>query len=150
MNLADKVIKANEEELETEVIEKKNDDGAPEGYYTDDLGLWVEQDIRKHKAKFARYILFRCRYLNHNIYIRHSTMLFSAHTLVRKTATDVAILADLPEPIPMPIAVWVYKRLFEDAPHLDPTKIEIVPGHLWDMKNCSIVSMSKTKYKTVS
>ena len=39
-----------------EIIEKTKGDTAPEGYYTDDMGYWVEQDIRRHKDRFALYI----------------------------------------------------------------------------------------------
>jgi len=134
MDLADRVIEANEQEI----VEKESGDKAPEGFYTDDLGLWVEQDIRRHKAKFAKYVLFRCRYFNDNIHIRDTTMLFNGHELVPKTAVGIASLADLPENIPTPTALWVYKRLFQDAPELDRSKIEIAPGWIWDIDNGEI------------
>ena len=60
MDLADKVIQANEQEI----IEKNSNDSAPDGFYTDDLGFWVEQDIRRHKSRFHRF--FRLQSVNYN------------------------------------------------------------------------------------
>ena len=56
-DLADLIVEANEDEQRR----KNPGDTAPEGYYTDDLGYWVEQDIKKDKARFAQYVTFRCR-----------------------------------------------------------------------------------------
>lgn len=139
MDLADKVIQANEQEI----VEKEANDSAPEGFYTDDLGFWVEQDIRRHKIKFAEYVLFRCKYLNDELNVRNATMLFNGNVLVRKNSLDIASLADLPEAIPNPIAIWVYKRLFDDAPRLDRSKIEIAPGWIWDMDKCAIIKTER-------
>lgn len=146
MNLADKVIQANEQEI----IEKREDDQAPEKFYTDDLGCWVEVDIRRHKAKFAEYVLFRCKYLNKHLNLRENDLLYNGHRLVGDNAVDIAALADLPENISAPTAKWVYKRLVQTAPHLDASKIEIVPGWLWDLKNSEIIQMGADEYNTVS
>ena len=137
MDLADKVIQANE----MEIIEKEATDTAPENLYTDDLGYWVEQDIRRHKHKFARYVLFRCRLLNDDLNIRNGTMLFKGHKLVYPNPVDIASLADLPEVISKPTAVWVYKRLFEESPHLDRRKLEIAPGWVWDLDKQDIIKV---------
>lgn len=145
-NLADRVIQANEQE----VIEKSNDDAAPDEFYTDDLGFWVKQDIRRHKGQFAKYVLFRCRFLNPHLNIRENMLLFNSHKMVRPHPVDIAILADLPENIPTPIAVWVHKKLVESAPILDKSKIEVAPGLLWDVENAELIQVSKEKYNTVS
>lgn len=145
-SLADKVIQANEQEF----IEKGEDDEAPEKFYTDDLGFWVKQDIRKHKDQFAKYVLFRCKYLNPHLNIRHNMMLYNSHTVIRSTSADIALLADMPESIPAPIAAWVYKRLLKETPYLDRSKIEVAPGLLWDVENAELIQMPKEKYNTVS
>ena len=75
MDLASKVIQANEDEVKREIIRKKSGDGAPEGYYTDDLGFWVEQDIRRKDVRFAEYVLFRCQYLNKDLHKREGYLL---------------------------------------------------------------------------
>lgn len=146
MNLADKVIQANEEEI----VEKSSGDNAPDGYYTDDLGAWVEQAIRRDKQRFAEYILFRCKYLNPHLHVTELGMLANGHNIVEDGPTDVAALADLPEVISGPIAKWVYKRLLNDVPKLNRSKIEITPGYLWDLDSCEIISMDKEDYTTVS
>ena len=146
MDLADRVIHANEQEI----IEKRDDDQAPDEFYTDDLGCWVEVDIRRHKAKFAKYVLFRCKYLNKHLNLRENNLLYNGHRLVGDNAVDIAALADLPENISAPTAKWVYKRLVQTAPPLDTSKIEIVPGWLWDLKNSEIIQMGVDEYNTVS
>lgn len=146
MNLADKVIEANEQEI----VEKQSGDNAPDGYYTDDLGFWVEVDIRRQKVRFAEYILFRCKKLNGHLHIRDGNMVYNGHTIVRDNPIDVAALADLPENISTPTAKWVYKRLLQDMPHLNRSKIEIAPGWLWDIDNSEIIKKDKDEYITVS
>lgn len=146
MNLADKVIEANEQE----VVEKKSGDTAPDGYYTDDLGLWVELDIRRQKVRFAEYILFRCKRLNPHLHIRDGVVVYNGHNLVKDTPVDIAALADLPENISGPTAKWVYKRLLQDMPHLNRSMIEIAPGWLWDIDNSEIIKKDKNEYITVS
>ena len=149
--LADRVIEANEKEEEearkaieeAEIVEKKPDDPAPVQLYTDDLGYWVEQDIRKHKNKFARYILFRCRILNDDLNIRYGNTLCKGHETVFPTPEDIASLADLPENITRATARWVYKRLFAESPHLDMRKIEITPGWIWDLDKQEIIRVGK-------
>ena len=146
MNLADKVIEANEQEI----VEKQSGDTAPDGYYTDDLGFWVEVDIRRKKVRFAEYILFRCKYLNPHLHIRDEIALYNGHLLIRDNSVEVAALADLPENISGPTAKWVYKRLLHDMPHLNRSMIEIAPGWLWNLDNSEIIKKNKDEYITVS
>lgn len=135
MSLADKVIQANEQEI----IAKQSGDGAPEGYYTDDLGFWVEQDIRQQKMRFAEYVWFRCRKLNPRLNVRDGIRLYNGSSLVRKDPLAIASLAKLPEPLQKPISNWVFEKLLEECPRLDRTKIEIKPGWLWDLEKCKII-----------
>lgn len=150
MDLASRVIQANEDErIEQEIIKKRATDGAPEGYYTDDLGFWVEQDIRRKEMRYAEYILFRCKYLNQNLHTRAGGLLYAGHTLVFPTSASIANLADLPSKLPITIVVWVHKRLCRDSPRLNERKIEICPGLLWDYDNVKLVELPKKNYKTI-
>lgn len=145
MDLADKVIHANEQEI----IEKAKGDTAPEGYYTDDMGYWVEQDIRRHKDRFALYIFMRCRKLNKHLHLRRGEFLYNSHTLIRETPLDIAKLADLPEVISAPQAAWVYKRLVATVPRLSEKKIEVAPGLLWNFETLSLENADPNKYITI-
>lgn len=149
MDLASRVIQANEDEVEREVIRKKRGDGAPEGYYTDDLGFWVEQDIRRKDVRYAEYILFRCQYLNDNLNTRGSEFLYAGNRLIFPTSNNIADLADLPGKLPPSIVIWVHKRLCQYSPRLNESKIEIKPGLLWDIENGRFVKKDKKDYKTI-
>lgn len=150
MDLASKVIQANESErIEQEVIKKLPSDDAPEGYYTDDLGLWVEQDIRRREVRYAEYILFRCRYLNKNIHTREGGILYAGHTIIFPTSASIANLADIPSKIPSSIVIWVHKRLSREAPKLNSRKIGVCPGLLWDYDKQELESVPKKVYKTI-
>lgn len=135
MDLADKVIQANAQE----VIEKLNGDGAPEGYYTDDLGFWVKQDIRQHNLKFAEYVCFRCKKLNPDLHVRDGVRLYNGTKLVRNDQQTIASLARLPERMHRHITNWVYDELFRSSPRLNRSKIEIAPGWYWDFNESEIV-----------
>ena len=149
MDLASKVIQANEDEVEREVIKKQITDGAPEGYYTDDLGFWVEQDIRRKEVRYAEYVLFRCQYLNKNIHTREGGFLYAGHTMIFPTSNSIANLADLPSKLPSSIVIWVHKRLSRMSPKLSKDKIEVCPGLLWDYKEQKLVELPKGSYKTI-
>lgn len=149
MDLASMVIQANEEEVEREIIKKKRDDGAPEGYYTDDLGFWVEQDIRRKDVRYAEYVLFRCQYLNKNLHVRDGEFLYAGHKMIFPTSTAIADLADLPGKLPSAIVIWVHKRLRQYSPRLNENKIEVKPGLIWDFKKGELIEIPKRKYKTV-
>lgn len=146
MNLADKIIEANEQEY----IEKQRGDSAPNGYYTDDLGQWVEQDIRKNKARFAEYIFVRCRKLNPHLHLRDETHLYNSHTLITKSPNDIAELANIPETIATPTAIWVYNKLVDTVPRLDKSMIEVAPGLLWNFEKQALVERDRKTYTTVS
>ena len=145
-NLADRIIAANEHEFK----EKRRGDKAPEGYYTDDLGWWVEQDIRRDKARFAEYIFVRCRKLNPHLHLRKGSLLYNSHTPISKNSNDIAELANIPETIATPTAIWVYNKLVATVPRLDESMIEVAPGLLWDIENQKLVERDKKTYTTVS
>lgn len=142
-NLADKIIQANEQE----VVEKQSGDAAPEGYYTDDLGYWVELDIRKHKERFARYIFVRCRKLNQHLYYDTANMeLFNRHEIVEPKVVDIVNLANLADMITPAQAIWVYNRLKETVPRLDKDIIVIGLGLGWNMVTSELVDLGFDYY----
>lgn len=143
-NLADQVIQANE------IIEKASSDEAPEGYYTDDLGWWVEQDIRKDKIRFARYIYTRCRKLNPHLHTRNGNLLFNSYTLINKSQNDIAELANIPEMISTPTAIWVYNKLMQTVPSLDRDRIVVADGLVWNTETCEFEEWDEDKYITAS
>lgn len=149
MDLASRVIQANEDEIAREIIKKKISDPAPEGYYTDDLGLWVEQNIRRRDVLYAEYILFRCLYLNKTLHTRKDGFLYIGHRPVSRTSSSIADLADLPGHLPTNVVLWVYKRLCQRAPRLNESIIEIKPGLLWDSENSEFIEKDRKEYKVI-
>lgn len=144
-DLADLIVEANENEQRR----KSSGDTAPEGYYTDDLGYWVEQDIKKDKARFAQYVLFRCRILNSHIYYDAETLtLFNRHTVITPTINSILLLAKTPDMITQAQAIWIYNKLIEAAPRLDHNRVLVAPGLAWDFKRGELVEI-KGKYYTV-
>lgn len=148
-NENERLINAVIQAQENETIEKQAGDKAPEGYYTDDLGWWVEQDIRKDKVRFARYIFTRCYKLNKHLHLRND-LLFNSHTLVNKHPNDIAELANLPEVLSVPTATWVYNKLVKTVPRLDPDRIVVTDGLVWNMETCEFEKWDKDDYTTVS
>lgn len=144
-NLADKIIQANEQET----MRKGSDDTAPDGYYTDDMGMWVEQDIRKSPSRFAEYVFVRCRKRNEHLYYdTDSLTLFNRHKEIMPTQRDIIELANLPDTISIAQAIWVHNKLKETVPRLDKNRIIIAPGLAWDIEKSEIVEI-KGKYYTV-
>lgn len=132
-NIADKIIEANE------VIEKRDGDSAPEGYYTDDMGYWVEQDIRKYKERFARYVFVRCRKRNRHLYYNTDDMkLYNRHDEIEPTTKDILMLANLADMITPAQAIWVYNKLKETVPRLDKTRLVVAPGLAWNMETSEL------------
>lgn len=139
-NLADKIIHANEQE----VIEKQSGDTAPEGFYTDDLGYWVELDIRKHKTRFARYVFVRCRRRNAHLYYDTQDMvLYNRHDVVEPKVADIVKLANLADMITPAQAIWVYNRLKDTVPRLDRSKLVVAPGLIWDFETSELVEVDE-------
>lgn len=129
MDLADKIIQANDGEL----MQKERGDAAPDGYYTDDLGLWVEVDIRKNKHRFARYIALRCRLLNPHLYYDPVEMvLYNRHVLIEPTTISILSLARTPDMINPAQAIWVYDKLKESAPRLTRDFLLVGPDLAWN------------------
>lgn len=142
-SLADKVIQANEREKNF----KQEKDESPQGYYTDDLGMWVEKDIRQHASMFARYVYVRCRMINPHLYYDNVEMvLYNRHKTITPTTRDIVDLANLADMITMSQAVWVYNKLKETVPRLDKSKIMIAPGFMWNIETARIEKMEKNYF----
>lgn len=140
-NLADKIIQANE------IIEKQEGDQAPEGYYTDDLGYWVEQDIRKDPTKFARYVFTRCRRRNKHLYYDTEDMkLYNRHDVVEPVPKDILMLANLADMITTAQAIWVYNKLKDTVPRLDRDMIVIAPGLAWNIETSELEELDGEYY----
>lgn len=142
-SLADRIIEANDRESSRGGYE----DSAPEGYYTDDLGYWVETDIRKNPKRFAEYIFVRCRKNNSHLYYDpDTTVLFNRHKVITPTQRDITELANIPDTISTAQAIWVYNKLKDTVPRLDRNRIVIAPGLAWDIKNGEIVELTEEYY----
>lgn len=145
MSLADKILQAEE----SEVIHKKAGDNAPEGYYTDDLGYWVELDIRKDRMRFAEYIFMRCRELNPHLYIDPDDFtVYNRHTVVLPEISSILHLANIPEMITTAQAIWVYNKLKETVPRLDKNRIVVAPGLAWNIKESRLEELTGEYYTT--
>lgn len=143
MDLADRIIQANEQEI----IEKTAGDRAPEGYYTDDMGYWVEQDIRKHRERFAKYVFMRCRRLNKHLYYDTDEMkVMNRHTVVEPNTKDILMLANLADMITTAQAIWVYNKLKETIPRLDKTRIVVAPGLAWNIETSELEELDGEYY----
>ena len=145
MNLADRIIEANE----NEVVRKIAGDQAPDGYYTDDMGEWVEQDIRKDKARFAEYVFMRCRRLNPHLYLDPEDLtVYNRHTEVLPEVNSILHLANIPEMITTAQAIWVYNKLKETVPRLDKNRIVVAPGLAWNIKESRLEELEGEYYTT--
>ena len=145
MDLADKIIEANGYEH----VDKTQGDDAPEGYYTDDMGYWVEQDLQKNRERYAEFILFRCRNLNPGLHTRlNRTTLFNGNERIHPTAQDIIALANTPYSVTTAQAIWVHKQLKSLVPELDRTKVLVAPDIAWDFEKQKLIDLRGKKYIT--
>lgn len=142
-NLADKIIEANK------ARPSQGMDGAPHGFYTDDMGMWVEKNIRNNKSRFAAYVFVRCRERNPHLYydVDRET-LFNRHTVITPTKHDILELAHLAEMITTAQAIWVHTKLKETVPRLDSNRLIIAPGLAWNIEKGEFEEL-KGDYYTV-
>lgn len=139
MDLTDRILETEENEL----IRKATDDTAPEGYYTDDMGYWVEQDIKRNKHRFAEYTYMRCRRLNPHLYYDPiELVLYNRHDVIEPTTNHILSLARMPDMITTAQAIWVYDKLKSSVPRLDRNRVAIAPGLVWNIKESRLEDMS--------
>ena len=114
----------------------------PDGYYLDDLGYWVENDIKSDKDRYARYLLLRITKLHPNIY-RLYGQVYCGHTVLTGSIDEILKLVDLPSAIVRAgQAAWIFNRIKELAPEIDESKIIIGPDIYWDFDKADILDLS--------
>ena len=115
-SLADAIIQQNE---------RRGDSPAgntPDGYYRDDMGYLVEENLMDDKERYAEYVLLRILRLHHNIYMAES-----AKVVLNSGQT-----------------AWIFNRLKELAPEIDETKILVAEGVYWDMDKAELVDLDES------
>lgn len=140
-DLADKIIQANEQES------KRGGDTAPAGFYTDDLGMWVEDNIKDDKERFAAYVFVRCRKRNPHLYYDTDMLtLYNRHQEITATPRDILELANLADMISMAQAIWIYNKLKETVPRLDRNRVVVAPGLAWNIEKSELEDIEEEYY----
>lgn len=140
-DLADKIIQANEQES------KRGGDTAPVGFYTDDLGMWVEDNIKDDKERFAAYVFVRCRKRNPHLYYDTDMLtLYNRHQEITATPRDILELANLADMISMAQAIWIYNKLKETVPRLDRNRVVVAPGLAWNIEKSELEDIEEEYY----
>lgn len=120
MNLADKVIEANEHE------EKAN-----QGPELDDIGFPLpEPDTEK---AWCEYLTARLLYLNQWMY-KHLDMLWLDDIPIDETKESYYKLAKYPKKISDPECQYVWRRAKELVPRLDTDKVAVLPNLTFNMR----------------
>lgn len=115
---------------------------APEGYYLDDLGYYVENGIRESKVRMAEYVLFRILKLHRNLYLSDGE-LFCGHTPVTCDQATILMLADSPNiSVNGAQAAWIYNRLKDISPEVDSSRIKVSPNLVWDFEKGDLIGMT--------
>ena len=118
MNLADKVIEAND---------RANDDG-PE---LDDIGFpFPKPDTER---AWCEYLTARILYLNNRIYLYHNTLWIN-EVPIPETKESYYRLAKYPSSIKDHECQYVWRRLKEVVPELDPDVIAVLPDLTFNMR----------------
>lgn len=135
-NLADAVIQRHKD--------LNNPTSAPDGFHTDDMGYWVEDDIDTDKTKYAEYLLFRIKRRHPCIYLRYG-QLYCKHRLLERTPQEILELADLPSAsVRGGQAAWIFNRLKETALEVDENKILVARGVYWDVDKAELIDTNET------
>lgn len=133
-----------ENNLADHIIERANANpgNSPNGYYLDDLGYYVESNIKENKARMAEYVLFRILKLHRNIYISDGE-LYCGHTPITGDQSNILMLADSPMvSVNGAQAAWVYNRLKDISPEIDPNRIRVSPNLVWDFEKGDLIEMT--------
>lgn len=120
-NLADRVIAANSAE----------DDNRDEGPLVDDIGFPLPKpDTEK---AWCEYLTARVLYLNNRMYQYHG-MLWLDHRPIKENKNSYYRLARYTKQITDPQCQYVWMRLREIVPELDPDVISVLPGLTFNMR----------------
>lgn len=144
-SLADQIIAAKEAETQ---MGRKKEDSAPDGYYTDDLGYWVERDIKSDRARFAEYVAFRC--LKVGTIYKDRGVLYDKSNIIYASPGSVTRVANIPYMITQAQANWVYNKLMELAPELSKNLLYICKDTAWDMEKSELIDISDRSYSTTT
>lgn len=123
-NLADRVIRANEHEKEqnTENVD---------GQRLDDIGFPLPKpDTEK---AWCEYLTARILYLNKRMYKYHG-LLWLHNDIIIENKNTYYKLARYPKAISDPQCQYVWRRLKELVPELDPDVIAVLPDMTFNMK----------------
>ena len=138
INLADAIIQQNERKAAS------HDGNTPDGYYRDDMGYLVEENLMDDKERYAEYVLLRILRLHHNIYMRYGR-LYCGHHLLECNTQEALELADSPRVRLNPgQTAWIFNRLKALAPEIDETKILVAEGVYWDMDKAELVDLDES------
>lgn len=121
-NLADRVIHANEE---MEKIASHN------GAELDDIGFPLPKPDTEHA--WCEYLTARILYLNKRMY-KHQNLLWIHDQMIRENKNTYYILAKYPKQITDVECQYVWRRLKEIVPELDPDVIAVLPGMTFNMR----------------
>lgn len=116
-DLADKLYEANQ---------------AADNIEVDELGIPVRKD-RDAKYEYD-YITARCFKRNPHIHVRPDGNLYNSHTLIKPELDDIAQLSNWVGRLPRQAVIYIYNRMKDVAPRLDPNIIAITPTLGWDFE----------------
>lgn len=119
-NLADKVIHANE-------VADTIDDGPK----LDDVGLVLPDEDSEYEM--CEYLTARILRVNDMIY-KHNGLLWIHDKLIKENKNTYYRLAKYPKQISDPECQYVWRRLREIVPELDPDVIAILPNMTFNMR----------------
>lgn len=121
-NLADRVIRANEDEAQAK------EDSGPK---LDDIGFPLPKPDTEHA--WCEYLTARILYLNNRMY-KHQGMLWLYNEPIRENKNSYYRLAKYPKQITDPECQYVWRRLKELVPELDTDVIAVLPDWTFNMK----------------
>lgn len=121
VDLADRVIKANEEENKPEETGPK----------LDDIGFPLPKPDTERA--WCEYLTARILYLNNRIY-KYNGLLWIQDELIEETKNNYYRLAKYPKHITDPECQYVWRRLKEVVPELDPDVIAVLPDVTFNMR----------------
>lgn len=121
-NLADRVIKANEE------ITRSETDNGPK---LDDIGFPLPKPDTEHA--WCEYLTARILYLNNRMYKYHN-LLWIQEQMIREDKNTYYRLAKFPKQITDVECQYVWRRLKELVPELDPDVIAVLPDVTFNMR----------------
>lgn len=140
--LADQIIARNQ--AEAALDEKLQDFDSP----YDDIGLLKPQpSSARNPFAVPNYIVARIMKLNPHLY-NHRGQLFLKNRLIDKNMAQICELANWPDNIKTAWVVYIHKTLLQVTPTLDPNKIEVLPGLVWDGDQGALIHMDPSTYST--